>query len=76
MDTKMFPFSKDLFDPTANAWSFFTYDDGIGFITDSSRFLYDNSGKRMMAEEGRIDKNHTVVAKALLQWVYTDFLKR
>jgi phosphoglycerol transferase MdoB-like AlkP superfamily enzyme len=76
MDTRLFPFSKDLFDPTTKAWSFFTYDDGIGFITDSTRFLYDNSGKRMIAEEGPIDKSHATVAKALLQWVYTDFLRR
>jgi phosphoglycerol transferase MdoB-like AlkP superfamily enzyme len=72
----LFRFSKNVFDSTANHWAFFTYNDGIGFITDSSRLLYDNAGKRTVFEEGKTNSEQERIAKALMQKVYSDFLKR
>jgi membrane-anchored protein YejM (alkaline phosphatase superfamily) len=71
-----FPFGKDVFDTSSQHWAFFTYNDGIGFVTDSSRTLYDNAGKRSVFEEGKSDTRHDMTAKALMQKVYSDFLKR
>jgi len=71
-----FLFSKNLFDSSAKHWSFFTYNDGIGFVTDSSRILFDNTGKRVVFGEGRVGKEQADIAKALMQFVYSDFLKR
>ena len=71
-----FPFSKNIFDTTAKAWAFFTYNDGIGFITDSSRLLFDNEGNRVVFEEGKTNKNQAEIAKALMQVLYRDFLRR
>jgi phosphoglycerol transferase MdoB-like AlkP superfamily enzyme len=74
--SKDFAFGKNLFDSTVKHWSFFTYNDGIGFITDSSRILYDNAGKKIVFEEGKPAKEHEQIAKALMQTLYSDFLKR
>ena len=74
--SKTFPFSKNVFDSTARHWAFFTYNDGIGFITDSSRLLFDNAGNRTVFEEGKSTTEHIRNAKALMQNVYGDFLKR
>ena len=71
-----FPFGKNVFDSTSKQWAFFTYNDGIGFVTDSSRLLFDNAGKRTVFEEGKTNKDHERIAKALMQKVYSDFLKR
>lgn len=71
-----FRFGKNLFDSSSRHWSFFTYNDGIGFVTDSSRILFDNAGKRVVFEEGKVGKEHIGIAKALMQVVYADFLKR
>ena len=71
-----FPFGKNVFDSTSKHWAFFTYNDGIGFVTDSSRTLYDNAGKRTVFEERKSSTEHEKTAKALMQKVYTDFLKR
>ena len=38
--TEPFTFGKNVFDSTSKHWAFFTYNDGIGFVTDSSRLLY------------------------------------
>jgi hypothetical protein len=45
-------------------------------VTDSSRILYDNAGKRTVFEEGKSDTVHEMTAKALMQKMYSDFLKR
>ncbi len=71
-----FPFGKNVFDSTSPHWAFFTYNDGIGFVTDSSRILYDNAGRRTVFEEGKSNTVHETTAKALMQKVYSDFLKR
>ena len=75
-DTNPFLFSKNIFDSTSKGWAFFTYNDGIGFVTDSSRLLFDNAGKRVVFEEGKTDKKQVEIAKALMQVVYADFLTR
>jgi membrane-anchored protein YejM (alkaline phosphatase superfamily) len=74
--TEPFPFGKNVFDSTSKHWAFFTYNDGIGFVTDSSRLLFDNTGKRTVFEEGKTNKEQESIAKALMQKLYTDFLKR
>lgn len=76
IDSKDFPFGKNLFDSTEKHWAFFTYNDGIGFITDSSRVLFDNAGKKIVFEEGRVGMTQEQIAKALMQVLYADFLKR
>ena len=71
-----FRFSKNIFDSTSQHWAFFTYNDGIGFVTDSSRLLYDNAGKKIVFEEGKTNAQQEKIAKALMQKVYSDFLRR
>ena len=71
-----FLFSKNVFDSTSGHWAFFTYNDGVGYVTDSSRLLYDNAGKKTVFEEGKATREHERIAKALMQKVYADFLKR
>ncbi len=73
---KSFRFSKNLFDSSSKHWAFFTFNDGVGFVTDSSRILFDNAGKRVVFEEGKSGKKQTDIAKALMQVAYADFLKR
>ena len=74
--TDQFPFGKNVFDSTSKHWAFFTYNDGIGFVTDSSRTLFDNAGKRIVFAEGKSTDEHERIAKALMQKLYSDFLKR
>ena len=74
--TDPFAFGKNVFDSTSKHWAFFTYNDGIGFVTDSSRLLFDNAGKRTVFEEGKTSKEHERIAKALMQKLYTDFLNK
>lgn len=74
--SSQFQFSKNMFDSSSKHWAFFTFNDGVGFVTDSSRLLFDNSGKRVVFEEGKTSSEQTTIAKALMQSLYADFLKR
>jgi phosphoglycerol transferase MdoB-like AlkP superfamily enzyme len=71
-----FRFGKNVFDSSSGHWAFFTYNDGVGFVTDSSRLLFDNAGKKTVFEEGKTNAKHERIAKALMQNLYADFLKR
>ena len=71
-----FRFGRNLFDSSSTPHAFFTFNDGIGFITDTSRTLFDNAGKRVVFSEGKTGKEHENIAKALMQVVYADFLKK
>lgn len=71
-----FRFSRNVFDTTLAPWAFFTYNEGIGLVTDSSRLLFDHAGKKLVFEEGKTSRRQEELAKALLQIVYDDFLKR
>ena len=74
--TSAFSFSRNLFDSTTRPWSFFTFNDGIGFVTDSSRLLFDNVGKKTIYKEGKTSNQNAEIAKALMQIQYTNFLKQ
>jgi len=71
-----FYFGQNLFDSSASPHAFFTFNDGIGFVTDSSRLLFDNSGKRVVFSEGKSGNDHERIAKAMMQIIYSDFLKK
>jgi len=71
-----FRFSKNLFDSSSKHFAFFTFNDGIGYVTDSSRTLFDNAGKKVVFEEGKSGVSQTNIVKALMQVIYADFLKK
>jgi len=72
----VFPFSKNIFDSTAKAWAFFTFNDGFGFVDSSGRLVYDNVGKLPILTEGNAGNKETEAGKAMMQHVYDDFLKK
>lgn len=69
-------FGQNIFDPATKPWAMFVFNDGIGYVTDSSRLMYDNAGKRMVFEEGKTGPDQERKARALMQLIYADFLKR
>lgn len=71
-----FIYGKNVFDSSSQHWAFFTYNDGIGFVTDSSRILFDNAGKKIVFSEGITTQNQEKTAKAIMQNLYSDFLNR
>jgi phosphoglycerol transferase MdoB-like AlkP superfamily enzyme len=76
MSSAVFPFSKNIFDSTSRSWAFFTFNDGFGFVDSIGRLVYDNIGKQPILSEGKAGARETEAGKAMMQYIYDDFLKK
>lgn len=71
-----FPYSKDLFNDDSQSFSFYTFNEGFGFITDSSAIAYDHKAGRVVLQEGKVSGKEEMTGKALLQVLFDDYLGR
>ncbi len=71
-----FPFGKDLLSDRSNSFSFYTFNEGFGFITDTSAYIYDHKLGAPVVEEGIGSTAAGAYGKAFLQVLYDDYLKR
>ena len=76
IDDEGFDFSKNLLDPTVAQFAFFTYPDAFGYVTPESFQVYDNRAKSYIESEGNITPIDSLRAKAYLQVLSADHLKR
>jgi phosphoglycerol transferase MdoB-like AlkP superfamily enzyme len=71
-----FPFSKDLLSDQSKSFAFYTYNEGFGFITDSSAVAVDLKSKMVVLSEGKNPEYAEKKGKAYLQVLFSDYLKR
>jgi phosphoglycerol transferase MdoB-like AlkP superfamily enzyme len=71
-----FPFAKDLFSDKSKSFAFYTYNEGFGFITDSSAVGFDLKSRTPMLMDGKDPENGETKGKAYLQVLFDDYLKR
>jgi phosphoglycerol transferase MdoB-like AlkP superfamily enzyme len=71
-----FPFGKDLFSDQSKSFAFYTYNEGFGFITDSSAVSLDLKSKTLVLSEGKDPASAEKKGKAYLQVLFNDYLKR
>ena len=70
-----FPYSKDLFKDDQNEFAYYVFNDGFGFITDSTKLIFDNVGQSLIYEEGKVDLD-LKKGKAILQIISDDYINR
>lgn len=75
IDHDDFTFSKDMLDPTAPHFAFFTVPDAFGMVTSENTLIYDNRLNQVVVDEGQKGKN-LKAGKAYLQKLYDDIAKR
>ena len=71
-----FPFSKDILSDESGAFAFYVYNEGFGFITDSSKLIYDHKLGSPVVETGSDPAYNERLGKALLQVLYDDYMHR
>lgn len=71
-----FPFSKDLLRESSASFAFYTFNEGFGFITDSSSVAYDHKPGLMVLKDGKTPTAAESAGKAYLQVMFNDYLKR
>ena len=69
-------FSKDLFDPRAPHFAFFTVPDAVGMVTEENAIIYDNEQEKVVLDKGTEKGKNLHKAQAYLQKVYDDIAKR
>ena len=71
-----FPFAKDLLSDKSRSFAFYTFNEGFGFLTDSSAFFYDQKLKTAVLKNGKNPDYAGDNGKAFLQVLFNDYLKR
>jgi len=71
-----FPFSKDFLSEGSPEFAFYVYNEGFGFITDSSKVIYDHKLGQAVLSEGINPGRNLKLGKAFLQVLYDDYMKR
>jgi phosphoglycerol transferase MdoB-like AlkP superfamily enzyme len=74
--TGNFPFSKDMLSDQSKSFAFYTYNEGFGFITDSSAVSVDLKIKKPVLLEGKDPESGERKGKAFLQVLFNDYIKR
>ncbi len=71
-----YPFGKDLLSEHPGSFAFYSFNEGFGFVTDSSRAVYDHKARTMVVMEGASPAAAEKAGKAYLQVLFDDYLKR
>lgn len=69
-------YSKDLFREDYSGFVFYAFNDGFGFITDTSKVIFDNIGNDIIYNEGKYTETDLKKGKAYLQVLSNDYMKR
>jgi len=69
-----FTFSRDILSPLYNEYSFYTFNNGFGFIDSTGITIYDNANNSHLLQTG--NEAQTTKGKALLQTLYDDLGNR
>ncbi len=74
---RSFSFSHDLFDNSyRNPFAVFVYNNGYGFKTDSTLYVFDTVGETYIREDGNPSELEKRIGKAYMQKLYWDFNSR
>jgi phosphoglycerol transferase MdoB-like AlkP superfamily enzyme len=73
---EIFPFGKDLLTDESASFAFYAFNEGFGFVTDSSVVAYDHKLKKPVLREGKDPDCAEKSGKSFLQVLFNDYLKR
>jgi len=76
IDHSDFIYSKDMLDPKAPHFAFFTFPDAMGMIDTDNSLIYDNTSKKVVLDEGRQKGKNLISSKAYLQTFLVDIDRR
>jgi phosphoglycerol transferase MdoB-like AlkP superfamily enzyme len=76
---KEYQWSKNIFSSSGPAFAFYSFDDGFGWITDSSRVIYDNKMRKSFSKQYPISASSGPVheieyGKAYLQLLMDEYI--
>ncbi|OFX89194.1 MAG: hypothetical protein A2W99_01630 [Bacteroidetes bacterium GWF2_33_16] len=76
LNSYSFKFSKDLFDNSGDKFGYYAFNDGFGFVNNSSEIIFDNTNSSLLYKNGINTDSTLIKGKAFLQVSSLDFLNR
>ncbi len=76
IESSEFEFSKNLFGNKTMPWAYFAFNDGFGYIKPKKILVWDNIGKIPITKIGNVEEKDIIEGKSMLQYTYSDFLRR
>ncbi len=76
IDYSDFPFSKDILNPTAPEFAFYTFKDGFGMINPDGAIVFDNTSEKVIFQTGSNNEKALQEGKAYLQYLFDDIAKK
>ncbi|MFH0894800.1 MAG: sulfatase-like hydrolase/transferase [Bacteroidota bacterium] len=78
INSKGFPYSKNLFNPCGPHYAFYAFDNGFGIITDDQVIVYDHNSKQVIFQKNNCtpQRNEKILnmGKAMLQVVFQEYI--
>ena len=71
-----FTFSKDLLNPSAPHFAFFTMPDAFGMVTPDNQLIFDCRADRVAVDAGTVKSKNLQAGKAYLQQLYDDIAEQ
>jgi phosphoglycerol transferase MdoB-like AlkP superfamily enzyme len=71
-----FPFGKDLLSPESASFAFYVYNEGFGFLTDTTKYIYDHKMRNHIIKADKGSDFTEKAGKAYLQVLFDDYLGR
>lgn len=71
-----FTFSKDMLNPDAPHFAFFTVPDAFGMVTIDNQLIFDNKTQKAVLDAGKLKGVNLLLGKAYLQKIYDDISRR
>ncbi|WP_242918964.1 LTA synthase family protein [Pontibacter liquoris] len=71
-----FTWGHNLLAPARHPFAFYVFNDGFGFITPQGKVAFDNVAGQPILREGTVTDEQLENGKALMQYSYSDFIKK
>jgi phosphoglycerol transferase MdoB-like AlkP superfamily enzyme len=71
-----YPFSKDILNKSSQSFAMYFFNNGFGFMSDSSKLIYDNNINDFIYTSGAVNDTVKESSKAYLQVLSKDFSTR
>jgi phosphoglycerol transferase MdoB-like AlkP superfamily enzyme len=73
LPVKDYPFSKDILGKNSKSFAMYFFNNGFGFMSDSTKLIYDNSINDYIFTSGIVNEYNKTSSKAYLQYLSKDF---
>lgn len=74
--THNFIWSKNLLDSSVKQWSFFSFNNGFGYVEPGKTLVFDNVGKLLIEKSGEITDKELRKGRIIQQLTYQDYLDK